>query len=98
MGRTIRIKILPKDAAMDRKMFETERNTAIPVDHAVELVWSNLLELLYSSCAIRGVSLLPKEVLAGYVLRLSKSRCTSYLTIQLINLDRLWGFNINIVI
>ena len=73
---------------MDRKMFETERNTAIPVG----LVWSNLLELLYSSCAIRGVSLLPKEVLAGSLLRLSKSRCTSYLTIQLINLDRLWGF------
>lgn len=74
---------------MDRKMFEQERNTAIPVGHAVELVWSNLLELLYSSCSIRGVSLsVWKEVLAGYVLRLSKSRCTSHLTIQLINLDR----------
>lgn len=44
LGRTIRIKILPKEAVMDRKMFETERNTTMPVGHVVAFVWSGLLE------------------------------------------------------
>lgn len=57
---------------MDRKMFETERNTTMPVGHVVAFVWSGLLEQLCSSCAISGVACygkkfqLRKDGLPGY--------------------------------